>query len=167
MSTPGNSRTKTPLTSPTIPRGETVARYDSYELARRAVDLLGKSEFPVARVSIVGEGLKSVESVTGMMSYGKAALNGLMSGAWLGIFLGLMLVIMNPALNLAAAGAAVLIGAGFGMLFSIVNYSVRKRSKDFTSVMQVVATDYVLIVDPEIAGSARRILGTEADPATT
>lgn len=144
-----------------VPKGDAVARYDSYELARRAVDLLGKSDFPVAQVSIVGEGLKSVERVTGMMSYGKAAANGAMSGGWLGIFLGLILLIMNPQVNLGVAGAAVLIGAAFGMLFAVVNYSVRKRSKDFTSVMQVVATDYLVVVDPSVGNRARKILGTE------
>ncbi|WP_245982112.1 general stress protein [Mycetocola tolaasinivorans] len=141
-----------------LPAGETVAVFESYLDAQKAVAVLGQGDFPVRAVSIVGDDLRSVERVTGKMTYGRAAGSGALSGGWMGIFLGLILVIMNPTLNLGIVAAAVLLGAGFGMLFSIFTYSVRRRRKDFTSVMQIVAGSYSLIVPAELVGGARRLL---------
>lgn len=141
-----------------IPRGDTVATYASYAEAQDAVKRLSQAEFPVKQVSIVGEGLTSVERVTGSMSYGRAAGAGALSGAWFGLFLGLLFIMFNPALDLIVAGAAILIGAGFGMMFAIVSYAIGRRRRDFTSVMQVVATSYALIVDPEVSSRATQIL---------
>ncbi|SKC45383.1 general stress protein [Okibacterium fritillariae] len=141
-----------------IPRGETVASFETYEAAQQAVDRLAGADFPVKQLSIVGDGLKSVERVTGKLSYGRAAGGGALSGAWLGLFFGLLLVIVNPASSLAFVGAAILIGAAFGMMFTIVTYSLNRRRRDFTSVMQVLATSYTVIVAPELANRARNIL---------
>ncbi|MET0887263.1 MAG: general stress protein [Mycetocola sp.] len=142
-----------------IPRGETVASFDTYSEAQRAVDRLAQADFPVKQVSIVGDGLKSVERVTGKLSYGRGAGAGALSGAWLGLFFGLLLVIVNPASDLVFVGAAVLIGAAFGMMFTIVSYAVNRRRRDFTSVMQVLATSYAVTVSPELANRARNVLG--------
>jgi hypothetical protein len=142
-----------------IPRGETVASFDTYSEAQRAVDRLAQADFPVKQVSIVGDGLKSVERVTGKLSYGRAAGAGALSGAWLGLFFGLLLVIINPASDLVFVGAAVLIGAAFGMMFTIVSYAVNRRRRDFTSVMQVIATSYAVTVSAELANRARNVLG--------
>ena len=48
-----------------IPRGEAIARYTSYADAQKAVDYLADQQFEVAKVSIIGSDLKSVEQVTG------------------------------------------------------------------------------------------------------
>jgi len=141
-----------------IPRGDTVASFETYRQAQEAVDLLAQSDFPVKSISIIGEGLKSVERVTGKLSYGRAAGAGALSGAWLGLFFGLLLVIVNPASSLLFVGAAVLIGAAFGMLFMVVSYSLNRRRRDFTSVMQVLATSYSVVAPPDIANRARNLL---------
>lgn len=141
-----------------IPRGETVASFETYNEAQQAVDLLAQSDFPVKSIAIVGDGLKSVERVTGKLSYGRAAGAGALSGAWLGLFFGLLLVIVNPASNLLFVGAAILIGAAFGMLFMVVSYSFNRRRRDFTSVMQVIATSYSVIAPPDMANRARNLL---------
>lgn len=150
------------MDSQRLPEGETVASFSSYTDALQAVDRIARSELPVAGLSIVGDGLKSVERVTGALSYGKAAGGGALSGAWLGLFLGLMLIIINPATNLIYLGAAVAIGAAFGILFAIVNYSVSRRRRDFTSTMQVVASSYVIIAERGVGDAVRRALA--ADP---
>ncbi|MCU1560615.1 MAG: hypothetical protein JWP90_1568 [Mycetocola sp.] len=141
-----------------LPRGETVASFETYSEAQQAVDRLAQADFPVKQVSIVGDGLKSVERVTGKLSYGRAAGAGALSGAWLGLFFGLLLVIINPASDLVFVGAAVLIGAAFGMMFTIVSYAVNRRRRDFTSVMQVIATSYAVTVSAELANRARNVL---------
>jgi len=55
--------------------------------------------------------------------------------------------------------AAAIIGAAFGMLYGIASFAITKRQRDFTSVHQVLATNYQIIVDPQLTGQARRILG--------
>ncbi len=147
---------------PTLPRGEAVATYETYPEAQRAVDVLARADFPVDRLSIVGSDLKSVERVTGKLSWGRVAAAGAASGAWLGMFFGLLLIIFSPATSLAFVIAAVLIGAGFGMLFGIVSYAINRRRRDYTSVMQVIATSYTVIVDHELINRARNLLSAQA-----
>ena len=123
------------------------------------VDRLAKAEFPVKQVSIVGNDLKTVERVTGKLSYGRAAVAGAASGAWLGLFFGLVLFLFTTTPNaLVYVGAAALIGAGFGMLFGIVSYMLNRRRRDFTSVHQVIAGSYEIIVDSELAVRAQDLL---------
>lgn len=146
---------------PTLPKGEVVATYETYPEAQQAVDVLARADFPVAKVSIVGSDLKSVERVTGKLTWGRVAVAGAASGAWLGIFFGLLLVIFSPAVSLGFVLAAVLIGAGFGMLFGIVSYAINRRTRDYTSVMQVIATSYSVLVDHELVNRARNLLNGE------
>jgi hypothetical protein len=54
---------------PTLPRGDILGTYDTYGDAQAVVDRLAKAEFPVKQVSIVGSDLKSVERVTGKLTY--------------------------------------------------------------------------------------------------
>jgi hypothetical protein len=56
--------------------GETVAIYDRYEDAERAVDYLSDHGFPVENAQIVGSDLHLVEQVTGRVTTGRAALAG-------------------------------------------------------------------------------------------
>jgi hypothetical protein len=151
-------------TYPTLPKGETIASYETYQEAQSAVDKLSKAEFPVKELSIVGHDLTTVERITGKLTWGRAAGAGALSGAWFGTFLGLLLFIFSPD-AIGILGAAILIGAGFGMIFSVVSYSLNRRRRDFTSVMQVLATRYAIIGDPEHVARARNVLGvTDAAP---
>jgi hypothetical protein len=145
---------------PSIPRGETVAVFESYPEAQHAVETLAKADFPVAKLSIVGSDLKTVESVTGRLSWGRVAIGGAASGAWFGIFFGILLFIFQPTIAIGVLLAALLIGAGFGMLFGLVSYAITRRRRDYTSVMQVLATSYSIIVETELVNRARNILGS-------
>jgi hypothetical protein len=136
-----------------------VASFDDYPAAQQAVEKLAQSDFPVKEVSIIGSDLKSVEQVTGKMSYGRAALAGALSGLWVGLFFGLLMVLLSPTATAPAfILAAAMIGAGFGLFFNIVVYSISRRRRDYTSVMQVVATSYSVLVSPELANRARNAL---------
>jgi hypothetical protein len=55
-------------------------------------------------------------------------------------------------------GAAALIGAGFGMLFGIVSYTMNRRRRDFTSTHQVLASWYEIIVDSSLVIRAQELL---------
>src|SRR5690625_6261137 len=85
---------------PKLPSGEIVSTYDSYADAVAAVDKLAQADFPVRAVSVVGNGVKSIETVTGKLTYGRVALSGALSGGYLGLFVGLLLILFQPGRNL-------------------------------------------------------------------
>lgn len=144
---------------PKLPRGDVLGTYETYPEAQAVVDRLAKAEFPVKQLAIVGSGLKTVERVTGKLTYAKAAGAGAASGAWLGLFIGLVLFLFatEPS-SLVFVGAAVLIGGGFGMIFSLVSYSLNRRRHDFTSVNQVLASQYEVIIDSALTIRAQELL---------
>jgi hypothetical protein len=141
-----------------VPTGETVGSYTSYLDAQKAVDYLADQQFPVHMVSIVGNELKMVERVTGRLSYPRVALSGALSGMWFGLFVGVMLSFFAPSPGYFSILTSVLMGAAFFMLFGIVTYAMQRGKRDFTSTSQVVATSYDVVVSPEAAHEARRLL---------
>ncbi len=151
---------------PQLPKGEPVATYDTYDEAQKAVVALAEADFPVTQVSIVGNELTSVERVTGKLTYARAAAAGGASGAWLGLFLGLVTFLFSPVPNVSSVIGAIIIGLGFGAIFGIVSYSITRRRRDFTSVMQVIATSYSVVVEPDSLHRARNVLGLGA-PTTS
>ena len=162
----GRMAPRTPLARfPSLPSGQSVARYESYEAAQRAVERLVRAGFPPAEVSIVGSELKSVERITGRMTAAKAALAGLMSGLMLGMFIALLLLVISPAAPLATLVSVMLLGIGFSVLWSMIGYALNRRRKEFTSVMQLVASSFVILVPGGAqAARAREILGTVGVP---
>ncbi|WP_277208830.1 general stress protein [Isoptericola croceus] len=142
---------------PTLPKGEEIAAYDSYLEAQKAVDYLSDEKFAVQHVTIVGTDLRMVERVTGRLTYGRVALAGALSGAWFGFFVGLLLTLF------AGGATSVLIvalglGAGFGLMFSVLSYAFTGGRRDFTSQSQIVASTYAILCATEQAGEARRML---------
>jgi hypothetical protein len=146
--------------TPSLPKGDVLGTYDTYLEAQSVVDRLAKADFEVMQLSIVGNDLKTVERVTGKLTYARAALAGAASGAWLGLFFGLVLTIFSPPTpqTIGYVGAALLIGAGFGMIFGIVTYSLSRRRRDFTSTHQVLASNYQIIIDPQLTAKAQDVL---------
>lgn len=143
-----------------LPRGEAISTYDHYHDALQAVDKLARADFPVNQVSIVGNDVRSVERVTGKLSYARVAVMGALSGAYFGVFLGLVMFIFQPAQEgiFGVFLAAITIGAGFGMLFGVLSFAFNRNRRDFSSIMQFVATRYDLITAPELVGKARAVL---------
>lgn len=143
------------------PRGEEIAAYDTYLEAQRAVDFLSDSEFAVQKVTIVGTDLKMVERITGRRTYMHAALQGAASGAWLGLFLGLMFMLLSPGAQvLGIFLPALLIGAGFGMLWGVVGHALTGGRRDFSSTSQVMASRFAVLCLAESADEARTLLAT-------
>jgi hypothetical protein len=145
---------------PSLPRGDVLGTYETYPEAQRVVAKLAESDFPVKQVAIVGNDLKTVERVTGKLTYGRAAIAGALSGLWLGIFFGIVLTLFSRGASGGTIIAAAIIGAAFGMLYGVVSFSITKRQRDFTSVHQVLATNYQIVVDPQLIGQAQQILGS-------
>lgn len=160
MSTPGAGRGPAgrQVNFQSVPKGEILGTYDTYAEAQEKVDHLAKADFAVSKVSIVGNDLKSVERVTRKLSWSRAALEGALSGAWFGLFIGVVLTFFSPTINWGFFGAAILIGAAFGMLFRLVGYGVARRNRDFDSINQVLASNYQVIVDAASVDQAREAL---------
>lgn len=151
-----------------VPRGDVLGTYDSYADAMQTVDRLSKAEFDVKRLAIVGHDLTMVENVTGKLSYGRVAFGGAATGAWFGLFIGLLLVLFSPDPQFEFLAAAALIGAGFGLVLSVVQYALQRRRRDFTSTSRVVASRYEIVVEPGFVTRAQHLLAAgsaDADPA--
>jgi hypothetical protein len=148
-----------PWTDPISAAWNTVARFDDYESAQRAVDRLSDDGFPVEKLDIAGSGLRLVERVTGRLTTTRAAAAGALSGLWIGLLFGILLGLFTSGhsfLAVAATGAA--LGAGWGAVFGYVAHARTRGQRDFSSVRQLVATHYDLIAREGTAERARYML---------
>jgi hypothetical protein len=139
---------------------ESVASYDDYAQAQRAVDYLSDQKFPVETVQIVGTDLRMVEQVQGRLTWGVAAVRGLTTGAWIGLFVALLLWIVVPNLALARVllwGLAN--GAMFGLIFGLASYAFTGGRRDFLSRSSIVPARYDVLVETMYAERARSVLG--------
>lgn len=143
---------------PTLPEGTSVASFRTYLEAQKAVDHLSDEAFPVRSLTIVGDDLRMVERVTGRLTYGRVAMGGLLSGAWFGLFIGLLLSMFSADGSGIPLVAAILMGAAFTAMFSLISYALSRGKRDFTSQSQIVATRYTVLCEVEHAGRARQML---------
>ena len=138
---------------------QSLAVYEKYADAQKAVDFLSDNEFPVENCMIVGTELKQVERITGRLTTGKVALAGLLSGAWMGLFVGLLLGIFASGAWLGILLVSVAFGALFGILWGLAGYWATRGRRDFSSVTAVVATKYEVLVEHKHQARARELLG--------
>jgi hypothetical protein len=147
---------------------QSLAVYDDYGAAQKAVDFLSDKEFPVENCMIVGTDLKRVERITGRLTTGRVALGGLISGVWLGLFIGLVFALFTDEGALGVIISTMLIGALFGVIWALVGYALTRGQRDFSSVTSVVATKYEVLVEHKVAAQARELLaqlpGATPDP---
>jgi hypothetical protein len=151
-----------------------VASFPDYAGAERAVDQLADARFPVERVSIVGRGLKYVEQVTGRMGWLEAAVRGALTGAVVGGLIGWLFWVFDWYAPIVSAAWLVVDGIWFGaivgLIWGLIAYAVTGGRRDFSSVPAMVADQYDVVVDADIADEAERILhggvasGTDAAP---
>ncbi len=158
MSTPNRAPSQLSI-APEMPRGEVVGRYRTYAEAQKAVDYMSDEHFPVAMVSIIGSDLKSVEQVTGRLSYPRVALQGALNGIFFGAFLGLILTMFGGPEMAASIVPTMLLGGAFFMLMATITYAMSRGKRDFTSTSRIVAGSYEVLAAPEVAGQARQVLG--------
>src|SRR3954452_8851367 len=168
MSIPSPGRVS-PTSPLTLDFPQSLAVYDDYAAAQKTVDFLSDNEFPVQQLMIVGTDLKRIERITGRLTTGRVALGGLLSGVWLGLFVGLVLSLFgNDDDFWATLLATVLFGAVFGIVWALVGYAATRGQRDFSSVTQVVATKYEVLVEHKSAALARELLakrpGSLPDP---
>ncbi|MBI0447105.1 general stress protein, partial [Deinococcus sp. DB0503] len=137
-----------------------VATYPTYAEAQRAVDYLSDQHFPVERLAIVGEGLKTIEQVTGRLDWGRAASLGFGQGLFIGLFVGLLFGLLGLAggslLYVVAYG--MVMGALTGLVWGLIGYALSGGRRDFTSIGGMRADHYVILADAEVAEQARTLL---------
>ena len=138
---------------------QSLAVYDDYAAAQKAVDFLADEKFPVEQCLIVGTDLKRIERITGRLTTGKVAAGGVASGVWLGLFVGLIFSLFTEGdETLVTILSTVLFGALFGVIWALVGYAMTRGRRDFSSVTQVVATRYEVLVEHKVAAQARELL---------
>lgn len=144
----------------------TIATYDSYREAERAVDRLSDQGFDVARVAIVGTGLRTVEQVAGRLTTGRAALMGAAQGAMIGLLFGLLfgLFFSGPEF-FGVVLYGLVAGAIFGAIFGAIGHAATGGRRDFASMSRMEAERYELQVDDDAADEARRVLEAGVSPA--
>jgi anion-transporting ArsA/GET3 family ATPase len=145
----------------------TIASFDAYAEAQRAVDSLSDQGFPVASVSIVGTGLRYVERVAGRLTIARAALAGAGQGAMVGILFALLLGLFFTVAGtfFAVLLYGLLVGAVFGALFGALGHAATGGQRDFSSVSGVEAERYDVQVESGVADRARELLNSGAPAA--
>jgi LytS/YehU family sensor histidine kinase len=86
------------------------------------------------------------------------ALGGALSGLWLGLFIGLIFALFTEESALSVILSTALFGAVFGLIWALVGYAATRGRRDFTSVSQVVATRYEVLVEHKHAQQGRDLL---------
>ena len=151
----------TPGTPSALPVGRyALGSYPHYEQAQAVVDHLSDRGFPVEKLTIVGADLRLVEQVTGRLTTGRAAAAGAASMAWFGVLVGLFVGLFAESAT-APIGLAVyglLFGAVFGAVLGFVAHRATGGRRDFSSTRGLAATRYELLVQPDAAAEAERLL---------
>lgn len=142
-------------------RREVVASFDNYFAAQQLVDRMSDGGFPVEHVRIVGDGVRTVEHVTGRMTNVRAALAGAGGGAWWGLLIGLLFAIFTVGPYwIWALLIALAIGAFWGAVFGFVAHWSTRGQRDFSSVQTLEAQRYDVCVTAERAAEAARYVHT-------
>jgi hypothetical protein len=147
---------------------QSLAVYDEYAAAQKAVDFLSDQEFPVENCMIVGTDLKQVERITGRLTTNKVAIGGALSGLWLGIFIGIIFALFDNGSGFITIVTTALFGVLFGIVWALVGYAATRGQRDFSSVRVVVATRYEVLVEHKLLLRAQELLaqlpGGRPDP---
>lgn len=132
-----------------------LASFATYLEAQRLVDRMSDEGFPVEHVRIVGDGVRTVEQVTGRMTKGKAALAGAGGGAWLGLLIGLLISLFAVGPGwLWVVLVSLVIGAVWGAVFGFIAHLGTGGRRDFSSVQSLQAQRYDVYVDESHAERA-------------
>ena len=151
-----------PRTERPLSRRTTVAVYENYGEAERAIDYLSDHGFPVERTAIVGRDLRWVEQVTGRMTSGRAALQGALTGAVVGLMVGWLFGVFDWFNPVVAAGWLALDGLWFGALVGglagLLAHAMTGGRRDFAAVGSMTADKYEVQVDEELVEKAAELL---------
>ena len=143
-----------------LPEGEVLAHFTNYREAVKAVEQLVENGFPPSMISIIGSDLKTVETLKGKLGYGRVALSGAVTGSWIGLFFGLVFGATSAAEQVVVTNltSGIVIGAGIGMLFNVIRFSLAKNKRTFVSGQAVVAKKYDVVVPTGALNDAKKAM---------
>lgn len=141
--------------------GETVASVRDYEAAQKTVSKLIAGDVPARDIAIVGQGVRTIERITGRLGYAAAARSGAVNGVLIGLLLSAILVIGNPDAPIQLFVGFVFIGVALGMILSLITYAIVRRRRDYASVTQLAADHYEVTVLPTSLTKARDVVGDQ------
>ncbi len=140
-------------------QGEVLASFGEYTEAVALVENLVEANFPMTAIAIVGKDLKTVERIRGRMNYGKVALSGATTGAFIGFVLSLFSPVPEgaDASSIAVSNVIqpVLIAAGIGMIFNIIRFAMSRNKRSFISSSMVMAKEYEVQVPSNLLAQAK------------
>ncbi len=162
---------KSRRTSPSVPKGHSLGEFPNYQNATQLVERLIAGDFAPNKISIIGHDPVLVERVRSRLGYGRVALSGAVTGFWIGLIFALLL---GTGIEVSPDGgvnylpqqffSVLVVGAGLGMLFQVIRFSVTKNKRGFLSSQMPIATRYEVIVPDEDALGALKILGLAGSP---
>jgi hypothetical protein len=79
---------------------------------------------------------------------------------WMGLFVGLVVSLFGTGGTFAIIGSTIVFGAVFGLVWALAGYAATRGRRDLTSVSQVVATRYEVLVEHKFAERGRQLLAT-------
>ncbi len=138
---------------------QTIAVFDTYESAQKAVDFLSDQKFPVGQLAIIGTDLRMVERVVGRRTYGTVAWQGGMNGVTFGLLIAVVLLLTTPELGaLNAMLFGILSGIFFGILFAVISHMMSRGKRDFDSLTRIVPSHFEVLAEARVAGRAKQML---------
>jgi hypothetical protein len=138
---------------------QSLAVYDDYADAQRAVDYLSDEGFPVQNVLIVGTDLKQVERVTGRLTTPRVLTAGAASGAWLGLLVGLLLgIFVKGGAYFATVLTGIMLGVLFGAVWAFIGYLATRGQRDFSSISKVIPGRYEVLTEHNLLAQGQELL---------
>ncbi|WNV84826.1 general stress protein [Umezawaea sp. Da 62-37] len=134
--------------------------FATYGEAQSVVEYLAGHQFEVRTTQIIGSDLRVVEQVTGRLTWPRAILAGMASGAWFGVFVGLVFSFLSTSTVLVAIGFGIGWGLLFGGVFGAAGYGLTRGRRDFTSLSATVPSRFEVLVADSHADRARTVLAT-------
>jgi hypothetical protein len=77
---------------------------------------------------------------------------------WFGLCIGLIFWLFTTANPLQVVLSTAFLGATFGLVFALIGYGFTRGQRDFSSITQVVATKYEVLVEHKSSAHARELL---------
>lgn len=126
--------------------GRAVAEFKKHERAQDAVRKLIDGGVTPNSISIVGNGISTVEHVTGKASFASAARSGAINGALFGLFFSAFIFMTTPNVAIQLPLGLLLIAVALGILLNLALFAMTRKRRSYSSVNQIIASSYTVAV---------------------
>ena len=149
----------TTMTTRNMPSEQTsLGSFATYYEAQAVVDYLADRRFEVDTTQIIGTDLRMVEQITGRLTWPRALMSGVATGAWFGLFVGIVIKFVDGTGFLHAPAFGLGWGVLFGLVFATVSYALTGGRRDFTSRSATVPSRFEVLVATSHSARAQSVL---------